>query len=270
MSLRRPVALAAAASLALAGCGLRDRIQPTTTGTSTPDPGSSQGSEGEDLGTLTGSGRPLDEGGLRAALPSADEVGDGWGEDPVTTVTETQSADVTPATCAPLLQKGPGWDSVRATQRARVQTNLRRTDNPQPPGTERHHMGVWAYSFDDPYPSQLFDEAGQTITDCAGFDVKQRDTGNTSSYEAEPLAFVVSELNIKYLKPARIDDALVVRTLYEAVKGPRLLIRQNVERGREVLCRAEVTAVCIHLDGRPRRPTRALVDKVSPWLAPAG
>ena len=50
-------------------------------------------------------------------------------------------------------------------------------------------MGVWAYSFDDPYPSQLFDEAGQTITDCASFDVKQRDTGNTSSYEAEPLAF---------------------------------------------------------------------------------
>ena len=88
--------------------------------------------------------------------------------------------------------------------------------------------------------------------------------------EAEPLAFVVSDLAIKYLKPARIDDALVVRTLYEAVKGPRLLIRQSVERGGEVLCRAEVTAVCIHLDGRPRRPTRALVDKVAPWLAPAG
>ena len=86
----------------------------------------------------------------------------------------------------------------------------------------------------------------------------------------EPLAFVVSEMALSFLKPARIDDALVVRTLYEAVKGPRLLIRQSVERGGEVLCRAEVTAVCIHLDGRPRRPTRALVDKVSPWLAPAG
>ena len=35
--------------------------------------------------------------------------------------------------------------------------------------------------------------------------------------EAEPLAFVVSELNIRYLKPARIDDALVVRTVYEAM-----------------------------------------------------
>ena len=86
--------------------------------------------------------------------------------------------------------------------------------------------------------------------------------------EAEPMAFVVSELNLKYLKPARIDDALVVRTTYDAIKGPRLLITQTVERGEEVLCRAGVTAVCIHLDGRPRRPTKALVDGVTPWLAP--
>ena len=77
-------------------------------------------------------------------------------------------------------------------------------------------------------------------------------------------------MNIKYLKPARIDDALVVRTLYEAVKGPRLLIRQSVERGGEVLCRAEVTAVCIHLDGRPRRPSKGLIEKVTPWLADGG
>ena len=85
-----------------------------------------------------------------------------------------------------------------------------------------------------------------------------------------PSAFVVAEMGLKFLKPARIDDALVVRTLYEAVKGPRLLIRQSVERGGEVLCRAEVTAVCIHLDGRPRRPSKGLIEKVTPWLADGG
>ena len=85
----------------------------------------------------------------------------------------------------------------------------------------------------------------------------------------EPMAFVVAELNLKYLKPARIDDALVVRTTYDAIKGPRLLISQTIERAGEVLCRAEVTAVCIHLDGRPRRAPRSLIDSVSPWLAPA-
>ena len=84
----------------------------------------------------------------------------------------------------------------------------------------------------------------------------------------EPMAFVVTKLDLRFLKPARIDDALIVRTRYDAVRGPRLIIGQSVERGGEVLCRAEVEAACIHLDGRPRRPTKALVESVGPWLAP--
>jgi len=28
-----------------------------------------------------------------------------------------------------------------------------------------------------------------------------------------------------------------------------------------------VTAVCIHLDGRPRRPTKRLIELVTPWLS---
>ena len=85
-----------------------------------------------------------------------------------------------------------------------------------------------------------------------------------------PLAFVVAELNLTFLKPARIDDALIVRTRYQRIKGPRLIISQTVERGTEILCRAEVVAVCIHMDGRPRRPGRALVEAVTPWLDPEG
>ena len=88
--------------------------------------------------------------------------------------------------------------------------------------------------------------------------------------DAQPMAFVLSQLNIRYLKPARIDDALVVRTLYQAIRGPRLLISQSIMRGEELLCQADVEAVCIHLDGRPRRPTKALVEKVTPWLVGDG
>lgn len=85
--------------------------------------------------------------------------------------------------------------------------------------------------------------------------------------EDEPLAFVVASLNLTYVKPARIDDALTVRTRYQAIRGPRLIISQTVERDGEALCRAEVVAVCIHLDGRPRRPSKRLVDLVTPWLS---
>ena len=83
----------------------------------------------------------------------------------------------------------------------------------------------------------------------------------------QPLAFVVSRMSLAFQKPARIDDELVVRTLYEAAKGVRLQIMQTVTRGEEVLCRAEVEVVCIHMDGRPRRPSQKLIDKVGPWLA---
>jgi acyl-CoA thioester hydrolase len=82
-----------------------------------------------------------------------------------------------------------------------------------------------------------------------------------------PMAFVIAEMRLSFVSPARIDDALMVRTTYDTVKGPRLLISQSIERDGQTLARAEVTAVCIHLDGRPRRPTPALVEAVTPWLA---
>ncbi|HYC74297.1 tol-pal system-associated acyl-CoA thioesterase [Brevundimonas sp.] len=82
----------------------------------------------------------------------------------------------------------------------------------------------------------------------------------------QPMAFVVSKMQLNFVKPARIDDELLVRTRYEAVRGPRLLISQTITRGADALCRADVEVVCIHMDGRPRRPTRSLIEKVRPWL----
>jgi len=83
---------------------------------------------------------------------------------------------------------------------------------------------------------------------------------------ADPLAFVVVRMQIDFLKAARIDDALLVKTLYRTVKGPRLFISQAIERAGETLCRAEVEAACIDLNGRPRRPPKALVETLTPWL----
>lgn len=85
----------------------------------------------------------------------------------------------------------------------------------------------------------------------------------------DPTAFVVTRMDIRFLAAARIDDALIVRTRYEAVKGPRLIIRQAILRADQALCEADVEAACIDLKGRPRRPPRAMVEALGPWLAPA-
>jgi acyl-CoA thioester hydrolase len=85
----------------------------------------------------------------------------------------------------------------------------------------------------------------------------------------DPSAFVVTRLAMDFLKGARIDDALLVHTTYDIVRGPRLFISQTLTRGEDPVASAEVEAACITLDGRPRRPSRDLVDKLKPLLKDA-
>ena len=86
--------------------------------------------------------------------------------------------------------------------------------------------------------------------------------------EAEPLGFAVNKLNLEFLKPARIDDALVVKSMFETIKGPRILISQQIERGGEILVRAEVQVCCISLTGKPKRPPAVLLERLKPFLEP--
>jgi acyl-CoA thioester hydrolase len=75
---------------------------------------------------------------------------------------------------------------------------------------------------------------------------------------AEPMGFAVNRMAIDFLKPARIDDALVVKTAFETMKGPRIFIAQALDRGAETLVKAEVQVCCISLTGRPRKPPPVL------------
>ena len=84
-----------------------------------------------------------------------------------------------------------------------------------------------------------------------------------------PLAFAVSRLAIDYLKPARIDDALVVATTYDTVRGARIAISQRIFRGVELIAQAEVAVACIDLSGRPRRPPPGLLKGLGPYLSAA-
>jgi acyl-CoA thioester hydrolase len=83
----------------------------------------------------------------------------------------------------------------------------------------------------------------------------------------DPTAFIVTRLAIDFRTPARIDDALEVRTLYESAKGPRLAIRQRILRGEALVAEADIEAACINLSGRPRKPPPGLVEKLRPWFA---
>ncbi len=81
-------------------------------------------------------------------------------------------------------------------------------------------------------------------------------------------AFAVVRLEVDFLRAASIDDALIVRTTFDKIKGPRLLMSQRITRGDEMLAGAKVEAVCIDPNGRARRPPPQLVLALEAKLAP--
>ena len=79
--------------------------------------------------------------------------------------------------------------------------------------------------------------------------------------QASGSAYAVAEVNIRYLKPARLGDDLVVVSTVEAVRGVSVLIHQRVMRGHEQLTDAGVTAAFLTADGRPQRQPREWVER---------
>jgi acyl-CoA thioester hydrolase len=69
----------------------------------------------------------------------------------------------------------------------------------------------------------------------------------------EPLVWVVRRLSIEYIKPARVDDSLRIRTRVEEVTGARLKLAQTVLREAEELVAAVVEVCVVTLDGRLKR-----------------
>lgn len=73
-------------------------------------------------------------------------------------------------------------------------------------------------------------------------------------------AYAVSDLAIRYRRPARLDDALVVASRLVAIRAAACVIHQRVIRDAETLTEARVTAAFVDPAGRPRRQPRAWVE----------
>jgi acyl-CoA thioester hydrolase len=70
---------------------------------------------------------------------------------------------------------------------------------------------------------------------------------------AEPLFWTVRSIAIKFIRPARIEDTLSVRTSVAGLTGARMLLEQWISRDQEEMTRAEVEVCLISAAGRPRR-----------------
>ena len=83
----------------------------------------------------------------------------------------------------------------------------------------------------------------------------------------DPAAFTITRMTVDFKRAARIDDALLVRTTYDSVRGPRLFISQRITRGEELIATAAVEAACIDQKGRARKPPPGMAEALAPLFA---
>lgn len=69
----------------------------------------------------------------------------------------------------------------------------------------------------------------------------------------EGLAFMVHRMEIDFKAPARMDDVVNVVTRTEKAGGAKMILRQEIHRGEQLLIAATVVIAVVNRNGRPRR-----------------
>jgi acyl-CoA thioester hydrolase len=78
--------------------------------------------------------------------------------------------------------------------------------------------------------------------------------------------YAVAEARIKYRRPAKLDDELILVSDLIGVGAATATIHQRVMRGEELLADATIVAAFLSLDGRPKRQPKAWLDLFKPLL----
>ena len=81
------------------------------------------------------------------------------------------------------------------------------------------------------------------------------------AHEGGEGVYVVADLQIRYLLPARLNDDLVVETRCLAVGAATVSMGQRILRGTDVLIEATVRAGFLTPAGRPRRQPAEWLEK---------
>ena len=101
---------------------------------------------------------------------------------------------------------------------------------------------------------KFMERARSDMLRAAGIDQRAAKEDGTGVY-------AVAEVGIKYVRPAKLGDDLLVLSTVQLVRAASVVIHQRVMRGSELLADACVTAAFLGPDDRPRRQPRDWVER---------
>jgi acyl-CoA thioester hydrolase len=119
---------------------------------------------------------------------------------------------------------------------------------------KQHEFAVRVYFEDTDFSGVVYHARYLHFMERARSDMLARlDIPQREAHKAGLGAYAVTEMQIKFRRPAHFDDALLVTSRAMAVRGASCDIHQTVSRDGEMLVDAMVTAAFVSPDGRPAR-----------------
>jgi acyl-CoA thioester hydrolase len=84
--------------------------------------------------------------------------------------------------------------------------------------------------------------------------------------EEEPTAWTLRSIHVDYLRPARLDDIIHVRSRLIGLSGARMQALQRITLGETLLVEGRIEACITTLTGKPRRLPRNIQQTLAPFL----
>ncbi len=97
--------------------------------------------------------------------------------------------------------------------------------------------------------------------------LRERGVDHNQILEQEGIVLVLVGTEVKFSRPARLDDMLYVTAELSELKGARFIFEQNIHRKSpdgELLCRGVAEVACMDAEQRkPRRVPAALLNELT-------
>jgi len=86
--------------------------------------------------------------------------------------------------------------------------------------------------------------------------------------EEEPTAWTLRSVHVDYLRPARLDDIIHVRSRLIGLSGARMQAIQRITRNETLLVEGRIEACITTLTGKPRRLPKKVQETLAPFVTP--
>jgi acyl-CoA thioester hydrolase len=86
--------------------------------------------------------------------------------------------------------------------------------------------------------------------------------------EEEPTAWTLRSIHVDYLRPARLDDIIHVRSRLIGLSGARMQAIQRITCNETLLVEGRIEACITTLTGKPRRLPKKVQETLAPFVTP--